>query len=58
LPANLTNVAALCGILNHTWIAQAEELHGNLTQAQRIDSLESFREGKVEPALHGTPYPK
>ena len=57
MAANLTDVAALHGILNHTWVAQAEELHGNLTQAQRIDALEAFRESKVEPALHCTPYP-
>ncbi|KAJ1495442.1 P-loop containing nucleoside triphosphate hydrolase protein [Baffinella frigidus] len=27
---------------------KAEELHGNLTQAQRLDSLESFRAGEVD----------
>lgn len=37
-------LCGLCGI-------QCAELHGNLTQAQRLESLEKFRKGEVEILL-------
>jgi len=37
-------IAGLCGI-------KVAELHGNLTQVQRLEALESFREGSVDVLL-------
>eukprot|EP00804_Cyclotella_cryptica_P001902 CCRYP_007344-RD/>CCRYP_007344-RD protein AED:0.47 eAED:0.48 QI:0/-1/0/1/-1/0/1/0/71 len=37
-------VCGLCGI-------KCAELHGNLTQVQRLEALEAFREGSVDVLL-------
>ena len=37
----MTIIAGLCGI-------KCAELHGNLTQTQRLEALESFREGEAD----------